>query len=159
FTYDASPGGVLEDHIAIINYATKPVTLNVYTVDARTGASGLFAYAPQSAARKQVGAWLSVRNKTSLRVTVPARQTIFLPFSLHVPKDGSPGDHAGAVVVSVTGVAQSKHQKVKIEQRIATRVIIRVSGPLHPQLSIENLHASYSGHLNPFASGVVTVTY
>ena len=160
FTYDASPGGVIEDdHIAIINYATKPLTLNVYTVDAKTGTNGLFAYAPKSAARKQVGAWLSVRNKTSLQVTVPGRTTIILPFSLHVPRNASPGDHAGAVIVSVSGLAQSKQQKVKLEQRIATRVIIRVSGPLHPQLSIENLHATYSGHLDPFASGTVTVTY
>ena len=90
---------------------------------------------------------------------MPARTTIILPFRLRVPSNASPGDHAGAVIVSINGLVKSKSQKLKLEQRIATRVIIRVSGPLHPQLSIENLHASYSGHLNPFASGTVTITY
>ena len=27
FTYDASPGGILEDHIAIVNFSTKPLKL------------------------------------------------------------------------------------------------------------------------------------
>jgi hypothetical protein len=77
-----------------------------------------------------------------------------------VPGNASPGDHAGAVIVSLTSLVKGKSgQRVKFEQRIATRVIIRVSGPLRPRLSIENLHASYSGHLNPFAAGAVTVSY
>lgn len=159
FTYDASPGGSIEDHIAIENFATKPLKLNVYVVDARNGANGDFVYGTESAARNQVGTWLKVLAKSSGQVTVPGRTTIILPFRLQVPSNASPGDHAGAVIVSINGLVQGKSQKLKLEQRIATRVIIRVSGPLHPQLSIENLHATYSGHLDPFASGTVTVTY
>jgi len=90
---------------------------------------------------------------------VPARTTLILPVLLHVPANASPGDHVGAVIVSITGLARGKNQKLKLEQRIATKVIIRVSGPLHPRLSIQNLRASYSGHLDPFASGTVTVSY
>jgi hypothetical protein len=159
FTYDASPGGILEDHIAIENFATKPLKLNVYTVDARSGPNGDFVYATESGARKQVGAWLSLGSRNLIQLTVPGRTTIIEPFRLKVPANASPGDHAGAVIVSINGLVQGKNQKLKLEQRIATRVIIRVSGPLHPRLSIENLHASYSGSLDPFASGVVTVTY
>jgi Bacterial protein of unknown function (DUF916) len=159
FTYDASPGGSLEDHIAIENFSTKPLKLNVYTVDARSGPNGDFVYAPAAAARKQVGAWLTVDNTTLLQLTIPPRTTAIEPFRLKVPANASPGDHAGAVIVSINGVVRSKHQKLKLEQRIATKVIVRVSGPLHPRLSIQNLHASYSGSLNPFASGAITVTY
>jgi hypothetical protein len=83
-----------------------------------------------------------------------------VPVFLHVPRNASPGDHAGGVIVSLTSLVKSKKNTlVKFEQRIATRVIIRVSGPLHPRLRIKNLHASYSGHLNPFAGGVVKVSY
>jgi len=159
FTYDASPGGSIEDRIAIENFATKSLKLNVYTVDARTGAGGDFVYGARSAAPKQVGTWLKIIGQSSGQVTVPARTTIILPFRLKVPPNASPGDHAGAVIVSINGLVSGKNQKLKLEQRIATRVIIRVSGPLHPRLSIEHLHAAYSGHLDPFSSGTVTVSY
>jgi Bacterial protein of unknown function (DUF916) len=161
FTYDATPGGYVLDHIAVVNFATRPQTLNVYPVDAVTGKNGLFAYATRSAPRKQVGAWLSVGKVQSGTVTVKPRSTVILPFYLRVPRNASPGDHAGAVIVSLTGLVKSKKKNtlVKFEQRIATRVIVRVSGPLHPRLSIQNLHGSFSGHLNPFASGVVHLSY
>jgi len=161
FTYDATPGGSIEDHIAIINFAQHMQTLNVYAVDAVSGTNGAFTYAPRAAARRQVGGWLTVGARGQNQITIAPRATVILPVFLHLPANASPGDHAGAVIVSLTGLvkAKGKKQLVKFEQRIATRVIIRVSGPLHPRLTIENLHASYSGHLNPFASGLVTVTY
>jgi Bacterial protein of unknown function (DUF916) len=162
FAYDATPGGITEDHIAVINFADRPQTLNVYPVDAASGTNGGFSYQPKSAPRALVGAWLTVLGANSAgQVTVPARTTKILAFELRVPRNASSGDHVGAVIVSLTGLAKAKgrSQLVKFEQRLATEVIIRVSGPLHPQLTIENLHASYSGSLDPFASGVVSVTY
>jgi hypothetical protein len=160
FTYDASPGGYLVDHIAVINFATHAQTLNVYAVDATSGTNGYFTYAPKAAPRRQVGTWLTVRTKSPGQVTIGPRATVILPVYLRVPTNASPGDHGGGVIVSLTSLVKGKHNAlVKFEQRVATRVIIRVSGPLHPQLSIENLHASYSGQFNPFASGVVTVRY
>jgi hypothetical protein len=162
FTYDASPGGSIEDHIAVINLAQHAQTLNVYTVDAVSGTNGNISYAPRSAAARQAGAWLRVGAPAKAgRLTMGPRSTVILPVYLRVPANASPGDHAGAVIVSVYGLvkAKGKTQLVRLEQRIATRVIIRVSGPLHPRLSIENLRASYSGSLNPFASGAVTLTY
>lgn len=161
FSYDATPGGYVEDHIAVRNFATRSQRLNVYPVDAVTGTNGLFSYAAKSARRKQVGAWLRIGGVPKGTVTVKARSTVILPVFLRVPRNASPGDHAGAVIVSLTSLVKSKkkHTLVKFEQRIATRVIIRVSGRLHPRLSIKNLHASYSGRLNPFAGGVVRLSY
>jgi Bacterial protein of unknown function (DUF916) len=159
FTYDAQPGGTLVDHIAIENFAAKALKLNVYTADAHNAANGDFAYGTELAARRQVGAWLTVSGKSSGQITVPARTTVILPFRLDVPRNASPGDHAGAVIVSINGLVQGKGHKLTLEQRIATRVIIRVSGPVHPQLSIEDLHARFAGHLNPLANGTVTVSY
>jgi hypothetical protein len=160
FAYQASPGGSIEDHIAIINFATHAQTLNVYPVDAVSGVNGAFTYPPRAVRPVQVGAWLSVGVIRAGEVTVAPRTVEILPIYLHVPANAGPGDHAGAVIVSLTALVKGKHgQLVKFEQRIATKVIIRVSGPLHPRLAIENMRASYSGHLDPFASGVVSITY
>ncbi len=160
FDYQASPGGSIEDHIAIINFATHAQTLNVYPVDAVSGVNGAFTYPPRAVRPVQVGAWLSIGVIRAGEVTVAPRTVEILPIYLHVPANASPGDHAGAVIVSLTALVKGKHgQLVKFEQRIATKVIIRVSGPLHPRLAIENMRASYAGHLDPFASGGVSITY
>jgi hypothetical protein len=163
FTYDSSPGGVFVDHIAIINFADHKQTLHVYAVDAVPGTNGTYSFAARTAPRRQVGAWMTVGSVHGIgTVTVGPRATVVLPVYLRVPLNASPGDHVGAVIVSLISLVKGKGkagQKVQFEQRIATRVVIRVSGPLHPRLTVENLQAHYSGPLNPLGTGTVTVSY
>lgn len=161
FTYDASPGGRIEDHIAILNITHHPETLRVYTVDVDAGPDGGFFYPPRTAARVGAGAWVAVGTPhASGLLHAKPRSTTILPIHLTVPANASPGDHVAAVVVSLTGLVKGKSgQRVNLEQRVATRVLVRVSGTLHPQLSVEHLTASYSGRLNPVKGGSVTVNY
>jgi hypothetical protein len=161
FNYDAQAGSAKVDHLAILNFARKPQTLAVYSVDATTATNGDFTYSPQSAKRVGAGAWVAVGTPhASGVVRVPARSRVYLPIHLSVPANAAPGDHAAAVVVSLTGFVKGKSgERVKLEQRVATRVIIRVSGPLHPQLSVANVSTHFSGSLNPLTSGTTTVRY
>jgi hypothetical protein len=161
FSYDASAGGSIEDHIAIVNLAHKRQTLSVYAVDATSASNGDFTYAPQSAARTGAGAWLAVGTPgASGKVTVKARSTTILPVHLTVPNNAPPGDHAAAVIVSLTGLVNGKSgERVRLQQRVATRVIVRVSGPLRPQLRIANLKATYAASLGVFSRGTATVSY
>lgn len=165
FTFGTTPGGRLTDHLAILNISYKPETLQVYPVDAVAAANGTIAYAAPSAPRKQAGAWLAVGTPGgSGRITVKPRSTVIVPVHVAVPRNAPPGDHVGAVVVSLSGriagsFGQGSKQKVKFDQRIAVKALFRVTGPLHPQLSVQQLHASYRGPIDPFAKGQATVTY
>jgi hypothetical protein len=161
FNYDASPGGRISDHLAVLNLTYHPEELRVYTVDVVPGSNGSFLYQPRAAKRKSAGAWVAVGTpRASGLLRARPRSTTVLPVHLRVPANASPGDHVGAVIVSLTSLVKGKSgQRVDLEQRVATRVLVRVSGPLHPRLAIENLHASYSGKLSPFASGSATVSY
>lgn len=161
FTFDASAGGGLEDHIGIINFARHAQELSVYAVDATSATDGDFVYAPKGAPRTGAGGWIAVGTPhASGLVRVKGRSTTILPIHLQVPSNAQPGDHAAAVIVSLTSLVKGKSgERVHLEQRVATRVIVRVSGTLRPQLTIMNLKASYAGHVNPFAHGNVTVTY
>jgi hypothetical protein len=160
FSYDSSPGGVTHDWIEIVNYAHKAQRLAVYPVDAMTASDGAFAYSPRSAKRRLAGAWISVgtRNASGM-VTLPARSQVVLPVRLRVPRNAPPGDHAAAIVVSLTGLVTAKGKRVNFEQRVATRALVRVSGKLRPALSIEDLHIHYSGVSNPFGKGSASVSY
>jgi len=97
---------------------------------------------------------------------VPARRSVhsppaalILPITLRVPFTATPGDHVAGIVAVLTSVARRGQANVRLDQRVATRVFIRVAGTVHAQLSIENVAASYQGTLNPIGKGEVTVTY
>lgn len=161
FTYDASPGGQINDHIAVLNLTHHAETLQVYTVDVDPQANGGFFYPPRSAPRTGAGGWVSVgRIPSSGLIRAKPRSTTILPVHLQVPSNASPGDHVAAVIVSLTGkVKGSSGQRLNLEQRVATRVLVRVSGTLRPQLSIANLSASYDGGVGSVRGGSVTVHY
>ncbi|CAN5611457.1 hypothetical protein BH10ACT8_BH10ACT8_18360 [soil metagenome] len=158
--YLASPGARLTDHVAVVNIAATPVTLNLYTADAANGADGSIGYRAKAAARTDAN-WIVLDTPTGKpSVTVPARSTLIIPITLAVPERATPGDHALGVIVSLTSkVNGASGQRVDFEQRVALRTYIRVSGALRPSLAIEGLSASYHGTLNPFGTGTVSVHY
>jgi hypothetical protein len=165
FTFDTTPGGALTDHLAVTNYTRRAVRLAVYPVDAVSATNGTISFPSRSAPRQEAGAWLAVGTPgRSGFVTVKARSTDILPVRIVVPTNAPPGDHIGAVVVSLAGLVTGKFghggtQKVKFEQRIAVKAVFRVSGPIHPLVAIQGLKASYRGPIDPFARGDVRVTY
>lgn len=163
FTYGGSPGAVIHDHVAIVNIAAQPVTLDLYAADA-TLSGGQFALRLQSDKQRDIGAWITIQGPA--RITVPARtpkgpSVVIVPFVLHIPVHGSPGDHAGAVLVSLHTAAKSGGNSIGLNQRVGARVYLRVAGPVHPALSVEGLTARYrtNGLWNPLGSGDVAVKY
>ncbi|MEO6701598.1 MAG: hypothetical protein ABI140_16265 [Jatrophihabitantaceae bacterium] len=159
--YLSSPGGKLSDHVAVINLDTRPVTLKLYVAAAQNESDGSIGYAPAKAVPTDAAAWISIAppgGGNSLRIA--ARSTVIVPITLAVPNNATPGDHAAGVIASLTSKVKGKSgQLVDFEQRIAVRTYLRVSGPLRPALTIEQLHAGYHGNLNPIGRGRLTVSY
>ncbi|MEV4627376.1 DUF916 domain-containing protein [Micromonospora sp. NPDC049523] len=157
FAYDASPGQRIDDHVAITNLGTTPLTLTVYATDAFTTIDGGFGLLPASQRPTGPGAWTSLGTRTR---TVPAGQRAVIPFRLDVPANATPGDHTGGLVASVTGVGtDDSGQRVNLDRRAAARIYLRVAGPLHPSLQVETLRVTHHNPLNPFGGGTTTVRY
>ena len=165
FSYGVTPGGLLLDHVAILNYSLRPLPLTVYPQDGVNTASGGFTLKVGALKPTDAGSWISL-GRPQLSVVVPARRSalsppaaLILPITLRVPFTATPGDHAAGIVAVLTSVARRGLANVRLDQRVATRVFIRVSGTVVARLTIENLSASYQGTLNPAGKGRVTVTY
>jgi hypothetical protein len=164
FTYSATPGAHLSDHAAILNYSTKPLTLQVDITDALSTPTGGFALLADGQKPKDVGTWVSYPPKLHTMV-VPARTADKpgerdLPLTVVIPANATPGDHVGGITVSLLSLATSPNgSKYKLVQRVGARLFIRVSGALRPELTVENLGASYHGTLNPLGKGHATITY
>lgn len=163
-SYGVTPGATLRDHVAVLNYSAVPLTLSVYATDALNTANGGLGLLPADRIPVDAGAWVSL-GSDRISLTVPPRTAaaagrVVLPVSVTVPATATPGDHVGGIVASLaTFTRNAQGANVELDQRIATRLFVRVSGPLRPHLAVDGLSASYHGTGNPFGRGTVTMTY
>jgi len=164
YSWGATPGSSLADHVALLNYSDQPLVLSVYATDAFTASDGSYGLLPTRVEPTQAGSWISLQGDTT-DIRVPPRRPTgpgerVIPVSAVIPADATPGDHAAGIMAVLTSAGQaSTGANLTLEQRVGTRVFIRVSGDLSPSLAVENLHATYHGVLSPFGAGSATVTY
>lgn len=157
FTYDLAPGDTVTDHVGVTNLGDRPLTFAVYGTDAYTTTDGAFALLPSDRAATDVGAWIGVERRNW---TVPPGRRADIPFRLTVPRDATPGDHTGGVIAAVAqdGVT-ADGQRVRLDQRIAARVYLRVAGEVRPAVTVESVRVDYDTPLNPIGRADLTVTY
>ncbi|MEU6605735.1 DUF916 domain-containing protein [Streptomyces shenzhenensis] len=157
FSYGATPGARVTDHLAVFNYGKKPLTLRVYAQDAFTTDDSGFDLFAAKHRPTDVGSWIEVGKS---RVKVPARSRVIVPFTLSIPPKATPGDHVGGIVASLAATTTDKKgDRVAVDQRVGARVYLRVAGELTPRLAVEDLRTVYHGTTNPFGTGSATVTY
>jgi hypothetical protein len=168
FSFGVTPGAQANDHVTVSNFSTTPLMLSVYAVLADNNAdTGAIGFVSRTDTPVDASSWLTVGSARPDTVTVPGRANgsappgvVTLPVKLIVPLNAQPGDHVAGIVAALTVAsnnAQGEH--VNLEQRVVTRVYVRVSGPLHPKLEIANLHASYHEKGFTLAAGSVLVSY
>ena len=178
FSFGVTPGAQASDKVTVFNYSLVPLQLAVYTVQAENTKDGAIGFSSATAAPVDIASWLSVGTSRPAMVNVPGRSDgskppgeVTLPVRLAVPLNAEPGDHVGGVVAALAVKSNNpKGEQVTLEQRVVTRVYVRVSGPLHPKLEIVGLHATYhqqaatakpqpkTGGLS-IGAGSTTVTY
>ncbi|MFG1885824.1 WxL protein peptidoglycan domain-containing protein [Micromonospora sp. NPDC049102] len=157
FTYKLDPGATLTDYVAVTNHSSRPLTLNLYASDAFTTAQGGFDLLAGGQKPTDVGAWVRFTGAT---VTIPSTSRLDIPFTLTVPNNATPGDHAGGIVASLAATAaDAQGNQVAVDHRVGARIYLRVSGELRPALAVEDLRVRHTGSLNPLAGGTLTATF
>src|SRR5262249_49261890 len=99
YTYGATPGAVVKDFLAVSNIGTSPLTLRVYATDASNPQEGGFDRLAGNRTPVDVGAWTKPGMDS---VTVAPRSFSIVPFTVTVPGNATPGDHAGGIVASLS---------------------------------------------------------
>ena len=161
FSYAASGGTVINDCFALVNISNQTLNLLVYGAAALTNADGSLGYQPDAANRTGAGLWLRTPLSNGQPLfSIRRESTLILPFQLDIPANAPPGDHTAGIAVGLVANVVGKNTKnFKFEQRVVAKVYVRVSGTAVAKLQVSNVHASYSGTLNPFGSGDAKVTY
>ncbi|GGM73809.1 hypothetical protein GCM10007977_089200 [Dactylosporangium sucinum] len=151
YTLQGTPGASVEEKVLVTNSSKVAASFVIYGTDAFNTSTGAFDLLPAAQKPIDIGSWIKFGAAT---VTIEAGATAVVPFSIAVPQNATPGDHAGGVVVSLaTGT------DVKVDTRVAVRVYLRIAGLLSPSLTPKDVDAEYTGVSNPFGSGKVAVSY
>lgn len=165
FSYAATPGSRVTDNVAVVNVGNDALPLAVYATDARSTPSGDITFLTADEQPTGAGAWVALSGGLPT-IDVPGRTeasgpgVTIIPFTITVPADAQPGDHVAAVMASLkVRSTNSQGSSVDLDQRVAMRLYIRVSGDISPKLVVENLKITYRGTVNPIGSGAATVTY
>ena len=153
FEYAVGPGTRITDVVRVSNPGDRPVTLDVYASDAFTADGGGFDLLPAADEPVDVGAWVTVEGTP---VSLEPGAHADLPFSIAVPANASPGDHVGGIVASLARAQTG--DLVEVDQRVGSRIYLRVDGPARPALTITDLAVDHRGSANP-AGGTVTVRW
>lgn len=164
-SFGLTPGSVAYDHVAVVNYSPEDLALDVYATDAVTADGGGFSLLAAAETPVDLGAWTTVGDGTRT-ITVPGRSDdgrpgrVILPVTITIPANASPGDHAAGVVASLATLGENPEgQNIRLEQRVAARVYVRVDGPLNPELTITGLEARFTKGARPWEAGEVEVAY
>jgi dihydroorotate dehydrogenase (fumarate) len=155
FNYQVEPGQHIEDLYLVRNTGTTAQKVTVFATDAYNTETGGYGLLETVETPVDAGSWVTFeggRARVELELASGASQ--LLRFSVDVPADASPGDHAAGIVVS----ALSPQGEILVDRRVATRLYVRVPGDLQPSLTIASIEAGYGFSLNPL-DGSVDVTY
>ncbi|BCJ68464.1 WxL protein peptidoglycan domain-containing protein [Polymorphospora rubra] len=145
------PGQVVTEHLAVRNFSDAAATFALKAADGYLTDKGRFNMLPSNRESVDGGTWVAVRDT----VTVGARETKVVPFTITVPADATPGDHPAGIAATVTSTGGT----VAVESRVGFRLMLRASGTIVASLAVDDLTATYRPSWNPFSPGTVHVDY
>jgi len=150
------PGESVVEHVAVHNFSDHEVAFGLAAADGIFNQNGRFNILPSDQPSTAAGTWIDIADS----ITVPAGETAVVPFTITVPTNAEPGDHAAGVAASMVSTSTGEGgASVGIESRVGFRVMTRVTGSLVPGATIENLTTPYHRSWNPFAAGDLTVEF
>jgi hypothetical protein len=156
FSYSADPGQTVTDRVLVGNTGTERQDFTVFATDAYNAGDGEFALLATDDAPTQIGAWVTFEDGSNrVQFSLDPEEVKLVTFTVTVPADATPGDHAGGLVASVLEAGA----QVSLDRRVATAIFTRVSGDLQPRLNVSSFEAVHQGDWwNPFG-GTVKILY
>ncbi|QHF23033.1 DUF916 domain-containing protein [Rathayibacter sp. VKM Ac-2804] len=152
---DLDPGATAEEQAAVRNLSDQTVTFRIDAADGYFTDKGRFNMLPSDQESVDAGTWITAPET----VTIEPGGTGIVPFTVTVPDDAEPGDHAAGLAASLVSVGTDVGgSSVGVESRIGFRVMTRVTGDVVPAVAVENLTGDYRLSWNPFQPGALTVT-
>ena len=151
----AAPGDTISEDLAVRNFGKTEVTFSLSAADGYFTPTGRFNMLQRDQQSVGAGVWIDVQEK----VTVAPGGVAVVPFTIEVPDNATPGDHAAGIAASIFSAGSGDGASIGVESRVGFRVLTRVSGEIAPGLVVDETDAVYTRSWNPLKPGSVLVTY
>ncbi len=137
FIHTLDAGKQIADSVQVINNTPEIKKVLVYAVDSQMSSGGAFACAQAADKPVGVGRWIEVSQK-GITLAPGSKQTV--DFAIAVPKDATPGEHNGCIVIQDTKQQASPDSNgIVLSLRSAIRVAITVPGDIQKGLVFTGL--------------------
>jgi hypothetical protein len=144
FEMTANPGQEWTSTVRVIN--GNPYNLSIY-VDvvnfAAQGERGQARFLPvftEETGGQTLAEWFVIERK---ELTIPAEQTVEVPFTIVVPEDAPPGGHYSAILIGTQSLETAAGQtQVETSQVVTSLVFLRVTGDVIEEGSIRSFRSS-----------------
>ena len=156
FDFSLKEGQEIGDAFTLSNDSHHALEFDIYPADAYdVAAGGGFALKGHGQPSVGVGSWVQLPKSLAQTYQLAADSQVTVPFTVSVPADASPGDHAGGIVALEVTPPHGTKSKVhfSVQQGVGVRVYVHVLGPLHPGLAVENLKTDVSVPPGAFLTG------
>lgn len=153
FRFDVPPGDSVEDAVELTNFSAEEATFTLQAADGVVSEAGTFDILRPGEENEAAGQWLELEQE---EVTVPADESVTVPFTMTVPENATPGDQPAGIAASVSA---GDDEDVSMVSRVGARIHLRVDGDIMPTLAVEDLDVDYQQNWNPFAPGTATVSW
>jgi hypothetical protein len=156
-----APGATARESVTLRNETGAAMVFDLYAADAFDDANGVFVLRGANESRRDVGAWVQLPVK---HLTVPGRAVFAIPFTMHVPGNAMPGDHAGGIVALArpgSSPSASPAPGVGVRSGVGVRIYVRVRGQLAPSLRVDTIQYHPDRSWETLFGGMhsATVTY
>lgn len=153
--HELDPGESVDDSIAVRNLGAEEVVFRLSAADGYYTSSGRFDMLTSDRESVAAGTWISI----PAEVVVPAGGMVIVPFTIAVPANAEPGDHAAGVAASVLSIQDGEGTGVGVESRVGVKVMTRVTGDLTPAFVVKDVQTEHRMSWNPFRAGSVAVAF
>jgi hypothetical protein len=159
--YSVADNETLLDAVTLANPTVQSITFALYPAHAfNEPVGGAFALGLKNTAKVGAAAWIKLAVS---HLTVPAGTSAQIPFTIHVPKNATPGDVTAGIVALDTQVTNSPsggQVALGVEHAVGVRVYLKVAGPRRAALAVRNVQVRRSG-VKPvlIGGGKATISY
>ncbi len=155
--HELDPGASVEEHVIVRNLGASDVVFSLSAADGFYTEAGRFDMLASDQESTGAGTWIGIPDD----VEIPAGGSAVIPFTITVPENAEPGDHAAGVAASVISVKtdDSGATGVGVESRVGVKVITRVAGAITPAFAVGDVQTDFRVDANPFEAGELTVTF
>ena len=153
YSLQIKPGQKVDDQTIVTNVGTKDLTITMLSADAYNSDNGDYSLRDSGVAASDAGSWVTFAGQKTQKIVLAAGKSQLVTFTVAVPANAKPGDHAAGILASWT----VPNGDIQVERRIASRLYVRVPGALQPVLTASNFTATYAPSLNPL-DGTITLS-